>query len=143
MRGLQIVVGIFFIVLSIFLYTVSLSFPKVHNMASGPAVFPQIILISLIVFSTIYVIQSIISKKRIPIFGSLERKNLFTLLLIFVVLLIYVLLFGKFSFLLLSAFTFFVVCKILKMKWSISILTSVILSGVVYYAFTKGFHVIL
>lgn len=127
-----------------YFFIVSLSFPPgMGGGVPGPAFFPQLILILVILLSIIYLVQVIREKDPGPIFTELERSKLLTLLIISIAILIFVFFLGKISFFILAPGFLLLICLILRLHWRTSLLTTIILCLMVYLIFMKGFKVII
>lgn len=131
-------------IISGFFFYKTLSFPEGPGQGGiGPAFFPQIILISIILFCAYDLIKVLIVKLNESLFEGVTRQHVISFCVVFMSMLLMIFFFGKLPFILIATIMIFIQCMILKMKMLTSLITSLALSVSVYLIFVKGFSVLL
>lgn len=138
----DIITSIVFILLSIYVYISSLKFPKTEIQLTGPAFYPQIISILLIITSIAIIIRGV---KKLKAEGdTLMQKiqNWKRVLMVMVATFIYVIVLRTLGFLI-TTFLYLTILILLmqpeKSKIKVSILISAAMTGVIYLIFSVLF----
>ncbi|PTM59329.1 tripartite tricarboxylate transporter TctB family protein [Desmospora activa] len=132
------------VLVAVYLFTLTSQFPSPSNPnIPGPAYFPRLMLGLLVILLIADGIRTLLQRRMGPFFSDEEKKGLKKWLYIIGVVLLFVFTLGRLPFLPVMAVVIFAMCKLLQLNWKGSILTTVILSLLVYLIFIKGFHVMI
>lgn|SRR5699024_1590972 len=144
MKKINIIFDFIIISLSIFFFTKSFSFPnKGGGLESDSALFPQLVLIAVVVFVLIDIGSIIVDKNKNDFFSKYEKAHLVQLILFVLTMVLFVFLLKKLPFILLAVSIIFIQCLVLRVKFINSIIIAVSLSVSVYFLFVHGLNVIL
>ncbi|TSB48431.1 tripartite tricarboxylate transporter TctB family protein [Alkalicoccobacillus porphyridii] len=144
MKRTNLIFNISFIFGSVYLFFVTYTFPTRFGVEdSGPALFPRFALIALVVLLVLDSIMILKNNSDKPIFDQNEKKKLKSLVLFNIIIFLFIFLLGKVNFIFLSIVCLFILCKILKINWKSSIITSSVLSLFIYFVFVEGLNIIL
>jgi|SRR5699024_3242393 len=143
MRYANIILNICILLICGFLYWNTFSFTSSFGSDNiGPAYFPRIILLIIMVTSIMEIIKSFSEKKSsesiIPNKSSVIKISFFVLIIA-----LYILVLGKIPFVIASFVMLFLLSIVLQLRLLPSILISIGLSVTVYLIFSTGFNVIL
>lgn len=108
----------------------------------GPAFFPRIILIIIMITSLIELIRSF-SLEKSSLIPKEKRGHALRMVLFIVVIALYISVLGTVNFILASSVALFFLSMMMKLRLLPSLITSVALSVVVYLIFSSGFNIIL
>lgn len=144
MRRTNIIFNLLLLIASVYFFTLTFSFPTRFGIEdSGPALFPRVglgILVLLLLLDTFAVLKK---KNEESFFTQEEKSKLGRFGLFIGIIFVFVFLLGKIYFLFLSMVVLFLLCLIVKVKWTSSIVTSVLLSLLIYFVFIKGLNIII
>lgn len=144
MKKANVILDLIVLGLAIFFFYDSLSLPKGKGTpGSNPAIYPQIILISIIAFVILDLIKIIAEKNKEVFLQQLEKKNLKKLGLMTLSIAVLILLLTKVPFVVLSIGIVLIQCLLLKIKPVTAIITAVVLGVSVYSLFVFGLNIIL
>lgn len=134
---------IIFIVALYFLNS-TFDFPeKMAGQKVGPAFFPRVMLISLLVLLMIDTFSVLKKKDTEPLFDEEEKRKLLPLVAVILLIFVFTFLLGKINFILLASVILFSICMVLRLKWIPSVIVSVSLSVGVFLIFVEFFRVLL
>jgi len=136
----DILFSLILILICLLLYINTSTFPVYFKKVGyGPGFYPNILLISLILFSTILIIQSLLHLHK----GYKEEKSVFLtiknykpLFILIIVYFIYILFLSKLGFFVSSLLFLVISMFFLKLNFYKSILIALLLVSVIYYVFT-------
>lgn len=144
MRKVNIIFDAIVLISSVFLFVISFSLPKgTGSPGSNPAIYPQIILLMIIVFSVIDLIKIFVQKNNDVFLQGNEKKNVKSVLIITLLITLFIVLFKKIPFIILSTVIIFLQGIVLRQKWGTALLIAVVLSISVYSLFVYGLNIIL
>lgn len=134
----DIVTSVVFIIFSIIIYIGSLNFPEVpNNRIAGPAFYPQIIAIALILTSIALIIQSVPKLKMKQEIERLDKKKIIRVGIVFTATILYAVSMKVLGFVIATLLYFCILSAMMQKKLNVlQIITgSVIITGVVYAVF--------
>jgi len=130
--------------LTIFFFYESLSLPEGKGSpGTNPAIYQQIILISIIIFILIDLATIFVKENKEKFLNQVERKHFNKFILVISTLIVFILLFKNVPFIVLAVGVIFIQCLILKLKPVMSIIIAVALGVSVYSLFVYGLNIIL
>ncbi|ERN51819.1 tripartite tricarboxylate transporter TctB family protein [Alkalihalophilus marmarensis] len=142
MKKANVVFNAILILLSGFFFYQSLSFPSGAG-GVGPAFFPRIMLVSIILICTYNLIVTLINHTNEPFFKDIDKNKGIAFCVVVGSMAVMIFLLGKLPFILIASTMLFIQCIIMRLKILTSVLTASILSVSVYLIFVKGFNVLL
>jgi len=144
MKKINIILDFIIMGLSIFFFNRSFSFAdKGEGLANNSGLFPQLILIAIVIFVLIDIVSIIADKNKQYFFSEFEKAHLIKFFLFILTMILFVFLLKKVPFILLAIGVVFIQCLVLRVKLINSIIISVSLSVSVYFLFVHGLNVIL
>ncbi|GKX29684.1 hypothetical protein SH1V18_21640 [Vallitalea longa] len=137
MKKGNIVSGCIVIFIGVYVFFMTAGFPEGSNNVPGPAFFPRILAIIAIVLGAILVVQALINKadvEKINLHDENAKKSYITMGIIA----IYLILFNKIGFLLLTPLLLFILIRFYGMKsiWKNAVI-SIMVTSVVYGVFVS------
>ncbi|WP_208587731.1 tripartite tricarboxylate transporter TctB family protein [Gracilibacillus suaedae] len=109
----------------------------------GPAYFPRLIIILIMITNIIELFFSIKTKSSKRLFLIEHSRRVLELCLFIAVIAGFISLLGTLPFILIASISMFLLCMVLKLPLIPSILVSVGLSVVVHFVFIEGFNIML
>src|SRR5699024_10660301 len=144
MKKINIILDFIIMGLSIFFFNRSFSFADIWEvLANNSGLFPQLILIAIVIFVLIDIVSIIADKNKQYFFSEFEKAHLIKFFLFILTMILFVFLLKKVPFILLAIGVVFIQCLVLRVKLINSIIISVSLSVSVYFLFVHGLNVIL
>jgi len=137
----DLIFGIATVALGIFIFWGAALLPRgVLSYALDPALFPRIVAFGLVILGGLLFFQGL-KKRKHEEKSSVNLPSAFRLLLLIAATVVYLLLWGRGSFLVNTLVYLFFIQYIMKLKPLFSLLSSGLISVGVYFLFTQAFRV--
>lgn len=144
MKRVNVIFDLIILGISIFFFYESFSLPDgTGSPGTNPAIYPQVILISVIILVLIDLISIYAEQNKEKFLSKFEKRQLKRLLAVGFSIVVFIILFKNIPFILLAFGLIFIQCLVLKLRPVTSIITALTISVSVYTLFVYGLNIIL